>query len=144
MIIKKFYTQLILSSILLSTAVAAVAALCPALNSINRPENQYQWFTASSNWDGFFMTPELGKGTSYYVTHFLRAEWVKLYDAPNSPGYIQCQYQGNNAGEIIKFVQHNAQSTKMPHAIGWACNHLDNYPGVACTCSSGSAEGCAF
>ncbi len=142
--LKKKHYILLLFIIPVILANAAFATNCPSLNSIYRINNQYSWISAQNGWNGEFAAPTPGKGESYGVGHFLRAEWIKLYDSPLSPGYVQCLYQGNISSEIIKFTQDGAQNSQMPRATGWSCHNLTAYPDVSCICANNDPKSCSF
>lgn len=71
------------------------AATCPPLESIQRKPGTYQWITTEPGWNGYFMSPTKGKGTSYKATRFIGASWVKTQDSANPTGFVQCDYMGD-------------------------------------------------
>lgn len=120
------------------------AATCPDTKNITRVDSTYLWLASDSSWSGAFAAPQQAKGYSYYIAHFLKAEWIQLNDSKFSPGYIQCQYQGDAFDEIITFTQNKLSSAKKPSGTHWSCTNNKQFPSVVCSCFSNTIADCVF
>lgn len=116
---------------------------CPPVDLIERVPGENGWNTLFPGWDGRYEAPLLGQGFSSKVTRFESARWLQLNNLPDSPGKVQCYYDGNYDSEVIRFDQANSISAKRPRSEYWVCKVGGTFPSTICECSMG-VEFCEF
>lgn len=122
-----------LAAFCLATPLAL--ANCPSLDQIQRISGEYHWITKAPGWEGAFIAPHNGKGNSTQVIRFIGAHWIQVNNLTDGPGYVECNYQGNWDGEIIRFTQAGIHNTPKPTDQHWNCVLNPHFPGVQCTCA---------
>lgn len=137
------HNRLITAALLLlcSPALFAAADTCPPLASISRTSGEYSWHSTDGRWEGYFVLPRVGRGSSNQVVAFQEARWIQLTDLRNSSGVVECDYAGNSPGEIIRFISNIAMATPKPTGNQWSCEFNPDIPGTQCLCG-GEALGC--
>lgn len=141
----------LICSPLLLLPLASTAATCPPVKDLLRTQGEYSWFSNQPGWEGGFIAPTQGKGSSTQISNFIRASWVQLNNKIDSLGYVVCEYKGNYGDEVIRFTQTAITKvqqekeivSKKPTSINWNCNIMPTYPSAACTCS-GEVSSCTF
>lgn len=109
---------------------------CPELDSISRISGEYGWLSTDGRWEGYFSFPLTGRGDSDQVKQFVEARWIRLTDLVKSKGMIECDYEGNMPGEIIRFVSNISAATDKPTDAAWNCTFSPETPGIECLCAS--------
>lgn len=121
---------------LMSPAMANdTAATCPTIDSINRTPGVYSWNSTDPGWEGQFAAPTSGRGYSNKVKHFIEARWIQFSNLPESPGYVQCDYEGDIGNEVIRFSQTKNKATKRPDSEFWTKVANLRFPSIQRTCS---------
>jgi hypothetical protein len=142
--------SLILTSLLVFPFLSN-AATCPPVKELVRTQGEYSWFSNTPGWEGGFIAPTPGKGSSTFIGHFMGADWVQLNNKAESLGYVVCNYKGNYDDEVIRFTQTDTRKgrhekemvSKRPVSVNWNCKIQPDYPSTACTCS-GQIDHCTF
>lgn len=134
--------KILVACLLCFTTSVLAQTTCPSVNSIKRTDGAYSWETSDPLWEGFFISPTFGRGHSTQITQFNQARWLQLSDLKNAKGVMECDYTGNHAGEIIRFVQVNHQASSKPTSQYWSCNSNTDFPAEQCTCG-GEVSQCA-
>jgi len=116
---------------------------CPPLDLIQRTPGQNGWNTLFPGWQGRFDSPLIGQGFSSAVARFGGVRWIKLNNLPDGPGKIECDYEGNYDGELIRFDQAGYYSTPRPVGAAWSCKVSAEFPTATCECAMG-VEFCEF
>jgi hypothetical protein len=114
---------------------------CPDISTISRTPGEYAWQSTDGRWEGYFLLPRVGRGSSTQVVGFEEARWIQLTNLLNSSGVVECDYIGNNAGEIIRFVNNASTAMAKPTSNHWSCEFNSEVPGTVCVCG-GEASGC--
>lgn len=131
--------------LLLCLPILADASIkrCPSLTEIRNIPGEYTWITDDSRFEGYFASPQPGRGLSTHLTGFVQARWKQLSNLAKSGGILECDYIGNHGGEIIRFVQIDAQTLPEPKGGHWSCAFNPEPPSNRCTCN-GNLEQCTF
>lgn len=128
---------------ILSTTVFARMTTCPPVELVKRTPGQNGWNTLYPGWQGRFDAPLIGQGYSSEVARFSTVRWIKLNNLPDGPGKIECDYEGNFEGELIRFDQAGSFSTAKPVGDHWSCKVGADFPNSICECSM-SVDYCPF
>lgn len=136
------YSKILLLCLFLNTSFAKITT-CPPLELIQKTPGQNGWNTLLPGWQGRFDSPQIGQGFSDKVARFSEARWIKLNNLPDGPGKIECDYEGNYDGELIRFDQAGSYSTAKPTNDNWNCKVGATFPTAICQCSMG-VDYCEF
>jgi hypothetical protein len=126
--------------LMLCSPFAFAKDACPEVGSISRVPGEYAWVSTDGRWEGYFVSPRIGRGDSNEVKNFRQARWIQLTNLIDSAGVVECDYQGNYGEEVIRFVQLSAASSEKPKSQNWSCELNPDLPGTQCLCGGEATE----
>lgn len=126
---------------LLSTA--AQPQRCPDVSEIRLVPGEYAWRTDDIRFEGYFASPQTGRGLSTHVVNFMQARWMQFNNLPNSKGVVECDYVGNYGNEVVRVIQAREHTSAKPLSQYWGCTFNPDLPSTQCICS-GTVTQCAF
>jgi hypothetical protein len=142
MIMRKLFGLICLCLPLLSMA-SPRPTLCPSPAEIKLVPGEYEWIIEDIRFEGYFVSPKVGSGLSTHIKEFTQARWMQFTNLADSLGVIECDYAGNQGGDVIRVVQGQEQTSPRPHGSHWNCAFDPVLPSTQCTCS-GNLNQCAF